>query len=45
MTVTLVCRTLGCGNADIPIVLDVEDDVDAFLCGVCGQAIPTPSPS
>lgn len=33
----LTCHTPGCGNADIPIQLDV--DADAYACGVCGEPI------
>lgn len=38
-TVTLTCHTPGCGNAAAPIPLDVDPDVSAFACGVCGQPI------
>ena len=31
------CHTPGCGNAGE--TLEVPDDVDAVLCGVCGQKI------
>lgn len=43
----VTCHTEGCLNAEIPIDLDLtwEDDegethnVDAVVCGVCGQPI------
>lgn len=44
---TVTCHTSGCGNAEIPIDLDltfVDEDgttrtVDSVACGVCGQPI------
>lgn len=33
---TVTCRTEGCENADIPIVLEVDQLV---MCGVCGEFI------
>lgn len=31
------CHTTNCGNAEI--TLEVPDDVDSVLCGVCSQPI------
>lgn len=44
---TVVCRTEDCGNAGVPIPLDLEwtddegvvHDVDSVVCGVCGEPI------
>lgn len=38
-TLTMTCRTEGCGNSGHAITLEVDDDVDAALCGVCGRPI------
>lgn len=38
-TLTVTCRTPGCGNADAAITLEVDDDVEGALCGVCGRPI------
>lgn len=38
-TLTVTCRTEGCGNAGHAIPLEVDDDVEGVLCGVCGTAI------
>lgn len=40
--VTVTCHQDGCGNAGHPITLEVDDDVSAFACGVCGSDL-TPS--
>lgn len=40
-TLTVTCRTAGCGNADIDIVLQVPVDPPDLpvYCGVCGELI------
>jgi hypothetical protein len=43
ITYTLTCHTEGCGNADIPISLDMPEGC-AAMCGVCGQPITDVTP-
>lgn len=38
-TLTVTCHTEGCGNAGHAIPLEVDDDVEGAVCGVCGQTI------
>lgn len=38
-TITVTCRTEGCGNAGHAIDVVVDDDVEGAVCGVCGVAI------
>lgn len=38
-TITATCRTEACGNADHDIPLEVDDDLVAVCCGVCGNTI------
>lgn len=37
--VMFVCHTSGCENADIPIPMTVDPDVDHAFCGPCGEPV------
>lgn len=49
MLATVTCRTKDCGNEGEPISLEIgyldddgiEHEVDAIVCGVCGNPIET----
>jgi hypothetical protein len=38
-SVSFVCDTPGCVNEGHPIVLDLEDDTTAVMCGPCGATV------
>jgi hypothetical protein len=38
LEMTVTCRTPGCDNADVPLVLTVVQP-PYVVCGVCGQQI------
>lgn len=41
MTIDIVCRTPGCGNENVHILLTVPDDCGGAMCGACGTMVTT----
>lgn len=41
---SVVCRTPGCGNADIAITIQALAENPQVICGVCAQSITDITP-
>jgi len=40
----VTCRTFGCGNENINILVDADVNTPSVVCGPCGQPITNITP-